>query len=109
MSARTTTPRETAVSSAFSSSGRSNRKMTMSIAFLALRTALSTGARPSSGWMISFTAVGVGAWSLALGFLLVDPLDGAVAVWIELQDGVGHAVGAELERHLHIVADLLIR
>jgi len=54
--ARTTTPRATAASSAFSSSTRSNRKMTMSMVFFARAIASTTGATPSSGWMISFTS-----------------------------------------------------
>ena len=41
--------------SSFSSSSRSNRKMTMSMVFLARRTAASSGRVPASGCVISFT------------------------------------------------------
>ena len=65
-SARTTTPRPTAAASAFSSSMRSNRKMTMSMVFFARLIATSSGAMPSSGWVMSFTVA-----YLVLGFLSV--------------------------------------
>src|SRR5687768_2664700 len=107
ISARTTTPRATAASSAFSSSGRSNRKIRMSILVVAWRTACTSGVRPSSGWIIRSTGVAA-CGLLGLAFLL-RPFDGGVTLGIQLQDGIRHTVGPHLERHLHIVADLLIR
>ena len=32
-----------------------------------------------------------------------------MAVWVEAEDGVRHAVGLELQRHVHIVAELFVR
>src|SRR5215468_876852 len=53
-SVRTTTPRLVAASRAFAMSGRSNRKMTRSISFLACRIAARNSDQPSRGCTMSF-------------------------------------------------------
>src|SRR5262245_54376718 len=102
-----TTPRATAASNAFSSSGRSKRKMTISMDFFARRTAFSSGVTPSSGWMISFTRQPDPF--LLLLVALVRPVHGEMTLRIEAQDRVRHTIRRYLERHANVVTDLVVR
>ena len=81
---------------------RSNRKITMSMIFFARRIAFTSGV--DAVVRLDDQLHG----SILLLVLLFFPLDRQVPVRIELQEPVRDIVGLDLERHVDLVADLLV-